>query len=200
MPQFIDRTGQRFGRLIVLRRAPNKGSRVAFWVRCDCGAEKSVLAANLIQGTTISCGCHLQEQRQKKGRNATHGRSKTRIYEIWCGMRKRCENPNSRSFKNYGGRGISVCDRWQSFENFLADMGEPESHESIDRIDVNGDYEPSNCRWADDKTQSLNRRCVRHFKIDDRVMNIPEAAEYWRVPYATAYRRLVVAANRPEPI
>lgn len=112
-------------------------------------------------------------------------------YGSWCAMRRRCNNPNSRGYSNYGGRGISVCKRWQSFRNFLADMGpRPSDSHAIDREEKNGNYEPSNCRWADQKTQQRNRRNNCVITIDGRRMTAIEASEIYGVPHARLLGRL----------
>lgn len=132
-------------------------------VRCDCGAEKTVRLSNIKSGQTKSCGC----ERVRVGKaNATHGEGSNgrRSHEhlAWAAMISRCNNPRVPNYHDYGGRGISVCDRWRTYEYFLADMGRRPSHiHSLDRVDNNGNYEPSNCRWATREQQSLNKRTNR---------------------------------------
>jgi hypothetical protein len=161
MAKLKDLTSQRFGRLVVLREAGRDVHGCAVWLcRCDCGGpEKRVRAPNLKSGRTRSCGCLLSEARRSGRQNLRHGRSKTTEYIIWLGMRARCYNVKGRPFKWYGGRGITVCERWRySFENFFADMGpRPSPEHSIDRIDNDGNYEPGNCRWALWSVQVQNR-------------------------------------------
>lgn len=153
---FDDISGIRFGRLIAKERVGKK------WLfACDCGGEKLIHAPNVRRGLTKSCGCYNREV--TAARNSivvsTHRMTHTPEYKVWQGMRQRCENENDKSFKNYGGRGIAVCPRWQSFANFFADMGErPSDSHSLDRIDVNGDYEAGNCRWATMAQQARNKR------------------------------------------
>lgn len=160
MGKVLDLTGQRFGRFTVVRRsdgARGRGCSIRWICKCDCGTEKPVLADSLISGRSKSCRCLSIEITSAK--RTTHGLTKTREHRIWSAMKTRCSNEKAKCWPNYGGRGISVCERWRhSFEAFLADMGPcPDGH-SIDRIDVNGNYEPSNCRWADSVTQGRNQR------------------------------------------
>ncbi len=152
--------GQRFGRLVVIGRAPNRpGVSNAIWLcRCDCGNESEVRSAALKNESIRSCGC-LGRDHDAIARKTKHGMTSSREYRRWAGIKQRCNNPNDLGYKNYGGRGIRMCDRWNdSFENFLEDMGEAPPGMSIDRIDNDGDYDPSNCQWATPATQHRNRR------------------------------------------
>ncbi|WP_042297110.1 hypothetical protein [Paraburkholderia bannensis] len=164
MVRKVEMVGRRFGRLRVTRQAQNIGRDVAWSCVCDCGEALNVRGAALRRGNTSSCGCLHREQLIARNQLAlarttkTHGMSSTRTFRIWVGMRRRCADPRIKCFRNYGGRGVRVCERWASFENFLADMGEAPAHMSIDRIDVNGNYEPGNCRWATPAIQSRNKR------------------------------------------
>lgn len=153
----IDLTGKRFGRLVAQRAADVVGRKRKWSCMCDCGNEVAVFRENLSLGRTRSCGCLNREITVQ--RNYRHGMAKTRVYKIWAGMRKRCLNPKSTRWEWYGGRGITVCERWNSFENFYADMGEPPTRaHTIEREEVNGNYEPSNCIWLLSREQQKNRR------------------------------------------
>lgn len=159
-----DYAGIVFGRLtaIILVERDITSSNNHIWkFRCECGVEKNIRIQFVRNGNTSSCGCLARELLVK--RNTTHGKSRLHHieYKVWKDMRTRCSNINNKEYHNYGERGIVVCDRWKSFANFLEDMGsKPSPFHSLDRIDVNGNYEPSNCRWADIETQANNKRCT----------------------------------------
>lgn len=153
MSALIDLTGRVFGRLTVIRRHGSVGNNTGWECLCSCGNTRTISRENLRVGRTKSCGC------LRKDLMTTHGLSKHDGYNSWSDMIKRCTYKDMPVYRYYGGRGVKVCERWMSLENFLSDMGpRPSKRHSIDRIDNDGDYEPSNCRWATQTQQNRNRR------------------------------------------
>lgn len=170
MGKFIDLTGQQFGRLTVIRQdVPTPSGKTRWVCCCECQTEKSVQSSDLRSGKTRSCGCLQRERSAIAGRaNATHGMSRHSepdpTYVAWQGMKTRCLNQNTVDWPNYGGRGIIICPEWvDSFETFYACVGDrPGPDYSLDRIDTDGNYEPSNVRWATWKEQAASRRRLTH--------------------------------------
>lgn len=157
--KLIDRTGQVFGRLLVVKRSTRKIAKSTVWeCICECGSVTHIPAENLSGGRTRSCGCFNQECRLKRIEVTKHGMADSPEYNSWQCMKIRCLYPNHEHWKYYGGRGIKVCDRWlASFRDFYLDMG-PSGGLTIDRINNDGNYEPGNCRWATMKQQINNRK------------------------------------------
>ena len=165
MAKFDNKIGRKYGRLTVIKRVdnarqPNGKTQVQWLCKCTCGKTIVVRSTSLNSGNTKSCGCAMNKPK--------HGLSKTRLYRIWNAMKNRCNNPNNYGYKNYGGRGIKVCDEWNKdfleFYNWAINNGYKENL-SIDRINNNGNYEPNNCRWATSKEQMANRR---NFKVKNQ--------------------------------
>lgn len=153
---------KKYGRLIVTgsRVGPKPYYRRFFSVVCECGTKKEIEAHAVKSGLVKSCGCLAVEKARVL--NFRHGGCGTPEYNSWTAMRQRCNNPNTNSYKNYGARGIKVCERWNTFAQFFADMGQkPSERHSLDRINVYGDYEPSNCRWATPEEQARNQRVCK---------------------------------------
>jgi hypothetical protein len=159
--RFIDLANQKFGRLRAIKLYNGPSSRYRWVCQCSCGNTCVVISKHLTTGHTQSCGCFQREQAGQSAR--THGQTQSPEYHSWYAMKSRCSNNNRWDYKYYGGRGIAVCKRWQnSFKKFLADMGKrPSPRHSLDRYpNPDGDYSPSNCRWATRKQQRSNQRRV----------------------------------------
>lgn len=187
MRKFFDLTGKRFGRWTVLKRAENAGGRVRYVCLCDCGERRKVLAQNLTNGRSESCGCSNREKAASRMQKqaTTHGESKTRLYSTWKAMRVRCNAKNGRDVKLYSGRGIKVCEEWNKFEPFrdwAMSHGYRDDLE-IDRIDNNGNYEPSNCRWATRTEQVRNRQNTYTETINGETKSVAEWCEIFGYPY-----------------
>jgi hypothetical protein len=189
-----DLRGQRFGRLVVRDIAPllAPGARVRWNAVCDCGNVTTVKANCLRNGDTSSCGCLHTDRlvERTRARLLTHGMSKTTEFRIWTGMRTRCLNPNDPGFKYYGGRGIGICRRWESFEVFLHDMGPRPIGTSIDRIDNSKGYQPDNCRWATNKDQARNQSTNRVLTSGGRSMCVAAWSEELGINAPTLLSRL----------
>lgn len=165
MGRFVDRVGQVFGRLRVLSRAGTDQNKKVVWCcACKCGKEVLVTSGSLVTGNTTSCGCLFKERVTK------HGGWRNSSYNTWRAMIRRCTVTTDKDYPRWGGTGITVCPEWMDYTKFLADMGEPEGNETIDRIDPYGNYEPSNCRWASLTTQARNIRVPK--KSDSGVLGV----------------------------
>lgn len=195
----INLVGKKFNRLTVVKEAGRDDRQQVLWLcKCDCGKETKATTYRLNKNITKSCGCLLIEAARKqakelKEKNKTHGLSKTRIYKTYRGMKDRCLNPNDMHYPDYGGRGIIVCDEWKndfmSFYNWAMDNGYTEKL-TIDRIDVNGNYEPSNCRWVDIKVQANNKRDSRKISFKGETKTISEWADKYGLKRVTLAARI----------
>ena len=197
-PGPVDLSGSRFGRWTVIREASVDTGRKRSWVCiCDCGADGTVTTNDLKSGHSISCGCHRREA--LLAANSKHGhvsrrQGKSRTYNAWQNMKKRCLSPDSEAYVNYGERGITICVRWlESFEAFLADMGECPPRLTIERINNDGNYEPGNCIWATRKVQNRNSRHNLSVNLGDGRGEMPLSAqcEELDLPYNTIKMRIL---------
>lgn len=160
---------------------------------CECGTKKIVSAGDISRGGSMSCGCRRRVliSRRSTKHGMSHNEKYKDLYRLWVGMRERCNSPKSSSYKNYGGRGIAVCQRWDDFETFMNDVGpKPSPKHSIDRIDVNGDYCPDNCRWATTKEQANNVRRNRRIEHQGCIRNLCQWAELFGLKPAVLGKRL----------
>lgn len=156
MGKFVDRTGQSFGRLRVVERAGTNTLKKVLWkCRCECGTIVVVPSGGLVTGNTTSCGCYRKDVITK------HGGWKNSSYNTWRAMIRRCHNKEDKDYPRYGARGITVCDPWLSYSNFVRDMGEPEGNQTLDRIDGEKGYFKENCRWASPFLQAVNSQRAR---------------------------------------
>lgn len=180
--------GRRFGRLTIVRvvEAPGRATVIA---RCACGTEKTLRLKDLRSGAVKSCGCLRAEV--AGAANRTHGRTKSPEHRAWMAMRARCNNPKVVSYRRYGGRGIRVCARWDSFANFMSDLGpKPSPDHSIDRIDVDGDYEPGNVRWATKREQVTNMRRTYRVLYQGKLVPLCELARLCGINARTFRNRI----------
>ena len=187
----IDLTGHRIGLLTVLYRDGTRNTFAAWRVRCDCGIEKTVSGHDLRKPGRRACGCQTTDA--VRAAATTHGQTGTRTWRSWNSMVHRCMRPADPSWDRYGGRGIRICDRWLGpigFENFLADMGERPSSKTLDRVDVNGNYEPKNCRWATRNEQDNNKRTNLMLTLNGKRMSVSDWAHSRSMRPGTLFRRL----------
>ena len=198
MPKFVDLTGNRYGKLVALERAKNRGKHTMWKCKCDCGNYTITGASELKQGTTKSCGCLKFESR-----NSTHGLTKTRLYSIWSKMKDRCLNKNNPAYKWYGGRGITICQEWlddfANFYNWSIENGYKEGL-SIDRIDVNGNYEHCNCRWITLEEQALNTRTTKFLTYKGETKTVSEWCQITGIKKTTMLNRIRLGFTAEECI
>ena len=189
MSRHIELTGAKFGKLTVLKKAGINKHRQTIWqCICDCGENTKTTTYYLRSGHTTSCGC---VQKNMLGNNTRkHGMSGTKTYSVWQHMLRRCLDSKDKCYESYAARGITVCKRWLTFENFLADMGERPAGLSIDRKNNNGNYEPGNCRWATPKEQSRNTRTNRSVTYNGKTQCVSEWAEELGISMNTIKSRI----------
>lgn len=186
MPLPMDLAGQVYGQMTVIELA---GRTPVRWLcRCDCGREKVVRACNLRAGDTTTCGCSWGKKKVTHGH--TRGGQRSRTYQCWGSMLTRCRNSKARAYQNYGGRGISVCPRWLTFENFLADMGECPPGMTIERRDNDGGYEPENCYWTPKGAQAQNTRASHHITIAGETRCLAEWLRVFGISKRAFYQRV----------
>lgn len=188
-PRYKDIAGLTFHRLTAVRFDHVDERRRANWLfRCVCGTEVVAPATMVRYGHNKSCGCMLREN-QARG-TLRHGRSQSACWKAWLRMRKRCEQPSSQRYPNYGGRGITVCERWSVFENFYADMGDPPPGYTLERRDVNASYSPENCLWIEPADQYRNKTNTLRVSLHGVEVAFCDLVSLSGLNYATAYARL----------
>lgn len=190
MSKVVDLTGKKFDRWTVKSFSHKVGKMFHWLCICECGTERAVFGGDLKRGASKSCGCLMKEL--ASDRFKTHSMSKHPAYRAWIGMKSRCFDSSKEGFKDYGGRGITIAQEWQDFDVFWKDMGPTWSKGlTIDRVDVDGNYEASNCRWATPKQQANNRRTNRVLICPDGIgRNVTEAAEHYGISSYTLFARL----------
>ena len=181
--------GSVFERLTITGDGPRQfcGARTWTWI-CSCGEKGCSQMCAIKQGVTKSCGCY--NRSMGKARRKEDARDRNPVYGVWCSMRERCRLKTVKSYRHYGGRGIKVCDRWNDFDLFVADMGPRPKGGTIERIDVNGNYDPSNCRWATHKEQMNNARFNVFLDLFGERITIAQASDKYGVPYHRLYGRI----------
>jgi hypothetical protein len=182
-----DLVGKRFGRLTVLSKAGMYNGQQKWLCKCDCGNTTEVITSYLTTGDTKSCGCYKIDKVTK------HGYSKTKLYRVYQSMLQRCQNPKAQEYERYGGRGISVCKEWK--ENFVsfcewANANEYKEGMTLDRVNNDGNYEPSNCRWATRKEQAVNRSTNRYLSNGKEIHTVSQWADILKIPYTSVYGRV----------
>ena len=186
----INIAGRRFGMLVAVSLCPSVLNKRTRWIcRCDCGAEKDIVTQSLIRGVTTSCGCAIPNK--TRDQHTTHGKSKSVDYSLWTTMLQRCSNKKHASYKDYGAKGISVCERWTKFENFASDMlPRPFEHASIERMDNNKGYSKENCEWIPLPDQALNKSTSRLLEINGEIKTVVEWSRQYGAEYGTVLSRL----------
>ena len=202
MPRALQIVGQEFGLLTAIEPAGRDANGRLLWsFSCKCGGQRFARASSVKSGLIRTCGCgRIANWSRLVREGKTHGLSKTRTYAIWCGIKERCGNPRKNAYKNYGGRGISVCERWRSFENFFADMGPCPKGLTLERIDNNGNYELKNCQWASRAVQARNNRRNVIVTIGDQTRCLHDWVSELRLGRSTVYRKMRAGATPKQAI
>jgi len=196
---FIDRTGMRYGKLVVIERHGYKRNQITWECICDCGKTAIIVGANLGRDTN-SCGC-MSSRATAKEDSTTHGMSTTKIYTIWNGMINRCTNHNVKCYKNYGGRGIKVCSKWIKFEGFYEDMGQLYSEGlSIERKDNDSGYNLNNCIWATIAQQAVNKRNTRKVMYNGEYTSLRHYCKMLNKSYSRTIDRIKTGMSVEEAI
>lgn len=186
--KFIDLKNQKINMLTVVKRLPSEKRRTYWLCKCECGNYKKILSQHLIQKKIYSCGC----TRKPVNRKTKYGNYNKRIYSIWNCMKSRCYREKDIEYQNYGGRGIKICDEWKNnfilFHNWALDNGYDENL-TIDRIDVNGNYEPNNCRWITKRENNLNRRGIILVDFGGKKICLKDYCKITNICYDTALRK-----------
>lgn len=184
--------GKKYGRLTVVEKLESPGARNSrYKCVCECGGVKVTASNNFLSGGTKSCGClHMESARDASIKARKHGKAGTRTYKTWQSMFGRCYSPSNRSFMYYGAKGITVCDRWRSFESFLEDMGERPDGMTLDRFDSSKNYEPGNCRWATKTDQANNRSNNVMVRYEDKTITLAQFARAIGLTHSGATNRL----------
>lgn len=188
--------GKRVGKLVVVALSNEKHRRALWWIcQCDCGNTTKIQTAKLNHERVFSCGCLMEESREKLGLTFKHGLTNTRTYRIWKGMRSRCLNKNYHSYQDYGARGITICAQWNDYQNFLTDMGIAPNGMSIERKNNEGHYSPDNCIWATPRQQARNTRRNIVIEFRGERKTLIEWAENCDIKYATLKQRYKAGWN-----
>jgi hypothetical protein len=187
-PNFKDLSGKKFGKLTVVKKQGRQGSFALWECLCDCGETSFVITTNLTRGKQVSCGCYNKKLQTEL--HTTHDLYNHPLYSVWSSIKTRCYNSKCKHYNRYGGRGIKVCEQWLDFINFYNDMliGY-EKGLTIDRIDNNGNYEPSNCRWATTKEQQNNKRSSVFMEYNNEVKTLKQWADYYSIDYHSLWSR-----------
>jgi hypothetical protein len=207
MPIQLELTDQRFGKLLAIKKSFKKSGLIYWECLCDCGKTHFVRSSLLVNGKVKSCGCLKFEANKGKYYARTHNQSNSKLYTKWKEMKGRCLNEKDKGYKNYGRRGITVCNDWLEFENFYNDMNTSYQEHcringtwktTLDRIDVDGNYNKDNCRWADWKGQANNRRNNHYITYQNETLTLKQWSEKFNIHYPTLKNRITNLKWEPE--